>query len=312
MTLQNKIEELKSYMTIDYGELITNLENFIKEYTKKLDREGVIIGLSGGLDSAVVAALCERALGSDEVLAMIMPETDSKKENVEDAISFARELNIETKLIDITKYLKVIGAHKLFPLNKIPLSKGIKEGIVKKSYKFFEKKDGETPFSTGLSGLSDAKFNSYIKKTNAYYRAKHRIRMVLLYLYGEIENRLIVGAANKTEYKIGFFVKHGCDDAADIMPIINLYKTQVRELAKYLKIPSKIIEKAPSPDILPGLNDEETIGLSYESLDLILLALEKGWQTEEISDSFQIDNKKVEYVKNLIEKSEHMRKVYAP
>ncbi|MDI3473747.1 MAG: synthase [Candidatus Woesearchaeota archaeon] len=136
--------------------------------------------------------------------------------------------------------------------------------------------------------------------------------MVLLHLYGELENRLIVGAANKTEYKIGFFVKHGCDDAADIMPIINLYKTQVRELAKYLKIPSKILEKAPSPDILPGLNDEETIGLSYESLDMILLALEKGWQSSEISDSLQIDNKKVEYVKNLIKKSEHMRQVYSP
>lgn len=312
MTLQNKLEELKSYLDVDYETLTLDLENFIKEYTKKLDREGVMIGLSGGLDSAVVAALCERALGSDKVLALIMPEADSKKENVEDAISFARELNIEIKLIDITKYLKVIGAHKLFPLNKIPLSKGIKENIVKKSYKFFEKKDEETPFSTGLSGLSNAKFNSYIKKTNAYYRAKHRIRMVLLYLYGELENRLIVGAANKSEYKIGFFVKHGCDDAADIMPIINLYKTQVRGLAKYLQIPSKIIEKAPSPDILPGLTDEETIGLSYESLDLILLALEKGWQISEISDSLHIDNKKVEYVKNLIEKSEHMRKVYAP
>ncbi|MDI3473748.1 MAG: synthase [Candidatus Woesearchaeota archaeon] len=148
MTLQNKLEELKSYMSIDSEALTILLENFIKEYTKKLDREGVVIGLSGGLDSAVTAAICERALGSDKVLALIMPEADSKKENVEDAISFAEELNIETRLIDITKYLKVIGAYRLFPLNKLPLSKGIKEGIVKKSYKFFEKQGEETPFFT--------------------------------------------------------------------------------------------------------------------------------------------------------------------
>jgi NAD+ synthase len=123
---------------------------------------------------------------------------------------------------------------------------------------------------------------------------------------------LVAGAANKSEYQIGYFVKHGCDDATDIMPLLNLYKTQVRELARYLDIPSRIIEKPPSPDILPGIIDEEAIGIPYEKLDLILLALDKGWEIVEIAQALEIEEKEVRDVKNLIQKSEHMRKLYVP
>jgi NAD+ synthase len=138
------------------------------------------------------------------------------------------------------------------------------------------------------------------------------MRMVLLYLYGEIENRLVVGAANKSEYLIGYFVKHGCDDATDIMPLLNLYKTQVRDLARFLNIPSRIIEKPPSPDIVPGIVDEDVIGIPYEKLDLILLALEKGWEGVEIAKALDIEEERVVFVKNLAKKSEHMRKIYSP
>ncbi|GAH10715.1 unnamed protein product [marine sediment metagenome] len=99
----------------------------------------------------------------------------------------------------------------------------------------------------------------------------------------------MVGAANKSEYKIGYFVKHGCDDATDIMPLLNLYKTQVRELARYLNIPTRIIKKPSSPDVMPGLADgEEVIRISYEKMDLILLALEKGWKLSDIAKFFKI------------------------
>jgi len=136
--------------------------------------------------------------------------------------------------------------------------------------------------------------------------------MLLLYFYGELENRLVIGAANKTEYKIGFFVKHGCDAAVDAMPLLNLYKTQIRKLARYLNVPSKIIEKQPSPDIIPGIDDEQVLTIPYEKLDLILLALDEGWDTCEIAYVLKIDEKKVIEVKNLIEASEYMRKVFHP
>ncbi len=306
-----KLKNLKSEIKIRPEELAPSLENFIRVYTKKLEREGTILGLSGGIDSAVVAALCKRAVGSEKTLALIMPEKDSKKEHIKDALNLANELKIETRLIDITPYLKKLGTYKLFPLNKLLFLEKLKGTLVEKAYSFYQRKTGETPFSASILGFKDKEFDAYLKKGNAYYRIKHRLRMLLLYLYAELENKLVVGAANKSEYKIGFFVKHGCDAAVDIMPLLNLYKTQVRELAEYLNIPSRIIEKPPSPDIIPGLTDEKAITIPYEKLDLILLALEKGWKISEIADALEIKEKQIIEVQNLIQKSEHMRKIYS-
>jgi NAD+ synthase len=312
MNDKTELKNLKSQMKIDPEKLSHSLENFTKEYMEKLEREGVILGLSGGIDSAVVAALCKRAVGSERTLALIMPEKDSKEEHVKDALNFAKELGIEARLIDITPYLKELEVYKLAPLSRIPILNRLRGPLVKKAYRYYERKTGETPFSASITGLKNKEYGSFISKRSAYYRIKHRLRMVLLYLYGELQNRLVVGTANKSEYQIGYFVKHGCDDATDIMPLLNLYKTQVRELAQYLNIPSRIIEKPPSPDIIPGIIDEEAIGIPYEKLDLILLALEKGWEIIEIAKTLEMEEKQVMYVKNLIQKSEHMRKIYAP
>ncbi len=300
-------------MKIETEKVALSLESFIREYNDKLEREGVILGLSGGVDSAVVAALCERALGPEKILALIMPEKDSKKEHIQDAFKFAGELGIEAKLVDITPYLERLGVYKLFPLDKFFSLGRLKGALVRKAYQFYERKTGKLPFLESLSGFKDKEYSSYLAKGNAYYRAKHRLRMILLYLYGELENRLVVGAANKSEYKIGYFVKYGCDDATDIMPLRNLYKTQVRELARYLNVPARIIEKSPSPDVMPGLaDDEEVIRISYEKLDLILLALEKGWKISDIVKTLGVEQDEIIYIKNLMQRSEHMRKNYAP
>ncbi|MGQ9631859.1 MAG: NAD(+) synthase [bacterium] len=310
MNPDDRLKELKSRMEIEAETLSHSLEDSIRRCVEKLEREGVILGLSGGVDSAVVAALCKRAVGPEKTLALIMPDKDSKKEHIEDAMNFAGELNIETKSIDISPHLERLGVYKLFPLNKLPLPEKLKEALVKKAYIFYEERADENPFSASILGFKDKEYSSYLKKVSAYYRIKHRLRMVLLYLYGELENKLVVGAANKTEYNIGYFVKYGCDHSVDIMPLLNLYKTQVRELAQYLNIPPRIVEKPPSPDIIPGIVDEEAIGIPYEKLDLILLALEKGWGASEIADVLKIEERKVIYVKSLIQRSEHMRKIY--
>jgi len=310
---KNFLKKLKAEMEITPEKATLSLENFIREYTDKLEREGVILGLSGGIDSAVIAVLCVRALGPKKTFALIMPEKDSKKEHTQDALNLARELSIETKLVDITPYLEELGVYKLFPLDKILSLGKLKGALVKKAYRFYGRKTGKLPFLESLSGFKDKEYSPYLAKGNAYYRVKHRLRMILLYLYGELENRLVVGAANKSEYKIGYFVKHGCDDATDIMPLLNLYKTQVRELARYLNIPAKIIEKPPSPDVMPGLAaDEEVMSISYEKMDLILLALEKSWKVSDIVKALEIEKDEVVYIKNLMQKSEHMRKIYKP
>jgi len=312
MSFASKIDSLKSQMTIEPERLSLSLERFIREHVGKLEREGAILGLSGGVDSAVVATLCKRAIGAENTLALIMPDKDSKKEHIRDALSFAQQLNIRTKLIDLSPYLKRLGTYDLFTLNKLPLPPKLRGILTKRAYQFYHRKTGESAFSASLLGFKDKEFGSYLRRSNAYYRIKHRLRMVMLYLYADLENKLVVGAANKTEYRIGFFVKHGCDDAADIMPILNLYKTQVRQLARFLDIPSGIIEKPPSPDIIPGIIDEEAIGIPYEKLDLILLALENGWEKSDIAKFLEVNAEEVAYVNSLAEKSEHMRKLYIP
>jgi len=307
------LEKLKAEMKIEPEKVALSLGNFIREYTDKLEREGVILGLSGGIDSAVIVALCVRALGPRKTFALIMPEKDSKKEHTKDALNFAQELGIQAKLVDITPYLEELGVYKLFPLDKFLSWGRLKGTLVRKAYHFYERKTGKLPFLESLLGFKDKEYSSYLARGNAYYRAKHRLRMILLYLYGEMENRLVVGAANKSEYKIGYFVKHGCDDATDIMPLLNLYKTQVRELGRYLNIPARIIEKPPSPDVMPGFaDDEEVMSISYEKMDLILLALEKGWKLSDIVKTPGVEEDEVIYIKNLIQKSEHMRKIFIP
>ena len=306
------MEDLKSQMEMNPSQGALSLENFIREHVDKLERDGVILGLSGGIDSAVVAELCKRAVGPERTLALLMPEKDSEKEHVQDALDFGKGLGIETRLINITPYLKKMGIYKFAPLSAVPFSRKLRGFLIKKLIHYYEGRTGEHPFSASMVGLKGKEFGSFISHKVAYYRIKHRMRMILLYYYGEIENRLVVGSANKSEYEIGYFVKHGCDDATDIMPLINLYKTQVRDLARYLNIPSRIIEKPPSPDVLPGIIDEEAIGIPYEKLDLILLALEKGWEGDEITKVLGIEEKKIIYVKNLVQKSEHMRKLYVP
>lgn len=299
-------------MEIDPARVTCLLTEFIATKVQELEREGVVLGLSGGIDSAVVAALCRKAVGPEKITALIMPEKDSREEHLQDALSLAADLDIKAKVISLTPWLKEVGAYRLFAFNKLSFLGKPQGKIIRSAYNYYQRKTGETPFAASLLGLKDKDFASYLKTGNAYYRLKHRLRMVLLYLHGELENKLVVGAANKSEYKIGFFVKHGCDDAADVMPLLDLYKTQVRVLACYLEIPARIIDKAPSPDILPGINDEEAIGLSYRELDLILLALEKGWKEPEISRVLAVEKEKVHYVKSLTQRSAHMRQTYFP
>jgi NAD+ synthase len=304
-------EDLVRLMRIDAGAVSRSLEEFIRENVRKLEREGVILGLSGGIDSAVAAALCARAVGPQRTLALVMPDRDSARNHVRDALDYARELGIEARLIDITPSLRKLGLYRLFFLHKLPIPKKVKESLAHKAHAYFEGRTGRTPFAAALRGIRDAEFDSYLKRSTAYYRAKHRLRMVLLYLHAEVGNRLVVGAANKTESLIGFFVKHGCDQAADVMPLLGLFKTQVRQLARHLGIPPRIIEKAPSPDIVPGITDEQAIGMPYERLDLILLALERKWDIPEIALTLGIPEGEVRQVSDLNARSAHMRTVYA-
>lgn len=291
-------------LTIDAASLAAQLEEFIRVGVDNLQREGAVVGLSGGIDSAVVAALAARALGPEKVLALLMPDRDSARASKRDALKLAQGLGIRHKTIGLTKFLLLIGIYWKLPLWLLGLRR-FQAKLVSRYHDSFVKEWGESPFAAimvGTKGLPGPLVNQAV----AYHRVKGRLRMILLYYYAELENFLVLGTCNRTEKAIGFFVKYG-DAAADIAPLEFLYKTQVRQLAAFLEIPEEILSKPPSPDLLPGITDEYAIGLSYETLDEILWRLEEGFDTEEIAGTLDLERDVVDYVRELTQHSAHMR-----
>ncbi|HID93405.1 MAG TPA: NAD(+) synthase, partial [bacterium (Candidatus Stahlbacteria)] len=282
------VDELK----IDAEKVAKQAVDFIKDRVKAFRRNGVIFGLSGGLDSSCIAGLCARAIDKEKILGLIMPERDSSPSSSEDAERVAEVFDIKTLTIDLTPILEKFGLYELLPIPEGLLNHKLWAAIAKGSYRVFPK--SISPFVGGLLGTR----RSWLRQVAAYYRIKHRVRMVNLYYHAERNNYLVVGTSNKTESMTGLFVKYG-DGAADIMPIASLYKTQVKALAEYLGVPKVIIEKKPTPDLIPGMTDELVLGLPYEKIDLILLGLEKGMNEYAIAKELNIRRGAIEYIKKL-------------
>ncbi len=139
-----------------------------------------------------------------------------------------------------------------------------------------------------------------------YGNVKARLRMLLTYFFANMENKIVVGTSNKSELLTGFFTKYG-DGGVDIMPLADLYKTQIRQLAPHLKIPERIITKPPSPGFWPGQTDEEELGISYDYLDLILYYWENNYSLKEISDSLKTPLSKIEEIIQRVNSNEHKR-----
>jgi len=293
-------------LAIDVVAVTRQLEDFIAETVDRLQREGAVVGLSGGIDSAVVAALAVRALGPERVLGLVLPERDSAPESKRFALRLARELGIRCRTVGLTTLLLLMGVYWQVPLWLLP-TRHLKAVMVRRYYQQFSQQlgEGETPFSAVMVGTRGLE-GPWLNQTVAYHRAKVRLRMVLLYYYAELNNLLVLGTANKTELSVGFFVKYG-DAAADAAPLATLYKTQVRALAAHLGVPREIIARPPSPDILPGLTDEGAIELDYETLDQVLWRLERGLDTGTIAAELKLPLNQVRYVEMLTHRSRHLR-----
>jgi NAD+ synthase len=291
-------------LTIDAASLAAQIEAFIRVGVDNLQREGAVVGLSGGIDSAVVAALAAKALGPEKVLALLMPDRDSAQTSKRDALKLARRLGIRTKTIGLTKFLFLMGIYWKLPLWLLGLRR-FQSKLVRRYHDSFVREMGERPFAAILMGTKGLQ-GPWLNQAVAYHRVKGRLRAILLYYYAELKNLLVLGTCNRTEKAIGFFVKYG-DAAADIAPLESLYKTQVRQLAAFLEISEEILSKPPSPDLLPGITDEYAIGLSYETLDEILWRLEEGIATEKIARTLGLERDAVDYVQELMRRSAPMR-----
>ena len=292
----------KNYLLkLDFEESRKKIIDFIRKYVRVLKKQGAVVGSSGGIDSALVLRLCVDALGPDKVIAVMLPERDSDPGHITDAKKFADDLGVKIIYKKITRLLNSIGIYSLYPPTLF-FKRSFIEKYADKKRKDLSLRLQKDMFIANLEGSDDTE----LSKGRAFYRAKHRLRSTILFYYSELYNYLLVGCANKSEWLTGFFVKYG-DSIADIMPIISLYKTQVFGLAKYLGLPDYLLEKAPSPDLVPGLNDEEALGISYKKLDLILASIEKGYPVDRIIQISGVTEEEIERVSTYIEKSDYLR-----
>jgi NAD+ synthase len=249
---------------MNFSEVETRISRFIKEYVSNSQAKGVVLGLSGGIDSATIAALCSKALGSENVLALLLPEGETRNQkDIDDAKAIAEQFNIETQMVDMT-----------------PIVNNFYEAIP-----IFDQSDR-------------------VCKGNI----KARTRMIILYYYANKLNKIVCGSSDKSETLMGYFTKWG-DGAADMAPIMDLYKTQVRKLAIHLGIPKSIAMKPSTPALWPNQSAEGELGIKYDTLDLILYGLERFMPTEEIASQIDIHQDLVEKVKSRWLDNEHKRRM---
>ncbi len=283
-------------LEIDCESEAKRIEDFISGVVRNSGKDGLILGLSGGLDSSVVAVLAVKALGSENVLALLMPERDSSKESVDDALLLCQQFGIRHDLIDIEPALRELHCYDNMPSKLVRLRSSARYAV--KAFPALARKG----YLSSLKGEGHREFREFI----AFYRIKHRLRMVMIFHEAERLNMLAASCANRTEFEVGFFVKYG-DDSGDIAPIKHLYKMQVFQLAEYLGVPDAIIDKKPSPDLFAGVADEEIMGIDYGTLDSILYCISSGDTPGDIVSKLNVSEKKVRFVLDAIEASEPLR-----
>jgi NAD+ synthase len=232
---------------------------FMARHVEAAQAEGVVLGMSGGLDSAVVAALAVRALGKRKVLCVMMPAPGSDPRDEADA-------RLACKALGVTPVLRPVGA--------------LLEG-----------------FERSLAGRPDKAVRG---------NATARARMMVLYAEAQPRRFLVCGTGNKSELLTGYFTKHG-DGGVDLQPIGDLYKTQVRRLARHLGVPKAIVDKPPSAGLHPGQTDEKDLGMSYERLDAVLRGMELNHPHEAIARKTGLPPALVAKVEALVRRTEHKR-----
>ena len=309
----------RDVLRIDCEKVTGEIVRFVQKVISDRLRKGVVVGLSGGIDSSVAAALCVKALGREKVLGLILPEKESSPVSSSYAQLLATRLGIETETVDISPILQVLGVYekreavvkRIFPefdsshTFRLVLPQDILE---RERLNIFSLEIMDTEGRRKSKRLNSKDYLELMAATDM----KQRTRMTLLYYYAEKSNYVVMGTTNKSEVIQGFFVKYG-DGGVDAEPIAHLYKMQIYQLAEWLGIPEEIIRRTPSPDTFSfEVSDKEFyFCIPYEELDLLLYAWENGIPRDEVKRELKLSDEQVSRVISDIERkyrvTEHLR-----
>ena len=293
-----------SLVKIDAERAVSAIETCIQRETTGHSSEGVIIGLSGGLDSAVLTALTVRALGKEQVHVYHLYDRESRKLPRQRAKLVANWLGLALEVENIEPALKEKQIYQPLIMRLTSLS-GSLNRLLATGYRCL---CGETCFGTTLHkgklashGLGRFFYNHVSRHIDAAASARHIYRRELLEKVAKEKDCLLLGAANRSEFLTGWFVKGGIDDVP-LSPLVGIYKTQVRQIAEYLAVPEEIRTQAPSPDMVKGVSDEYGLCVAYSTLDVILDGVERDLTDEQIAAA-GIDRQQISRFRKIVELS---------
>jgi len=312
----------KDILTItNIEEVVDKICNKLKEdVLKRFKRYGAVIGISGGIDSSVTLALAVRALGSERVFGIMLPEMDSSSESELLARQLAAKFNVNNVIENISGALDGFGCYKrrdeavkrVVPSYNPETDKMkvvIPKDFINKSLPPVHYVS--VTFNDGTEMVERLPLKEYLQIVAAS-NFKQRSRMSMLYYYGESMHYCVIGTPNKHEVQQGFFVKNG-DSGADVMPISNLYKTQVYQIGEYLGVTEEILKRTPTSDTYSAEQSQEEFffQMPFKTMDLLWYGYENNYDPNEVASVLEMSREEVEKVfKNFsrkIQTTEYLR-----
>jgi NAD+ synthase len=293
----------KTVLDIDAPRVAAEIEAAIRSQVTTLRRRGIVVGLSGGIDSSVVTSLAVRALGAARVHVLLMPERDSSSESLTLGRLLTEKLGVSVTVENIAPALEALGCYSrqdeairtVFPeyaagyKSKVTLPSILDSDRLNISELTIETPTGERK----TARMPAAAYLQIVAATNF----KQRVRKMMEYYHADRLNYVVAGTPNRLEYDQGFFVKQG-DGAADIKPIAHLYKTQVYALAEFAGVPDEILRRPPTTDTfsLPQTQEEFYFALPYDKMDLCLYGRNHGLPAAEVGAAVGLTAEQVERV----------------
>lgn len=290
-------------LQIDAAQVVETISRRLRHLLSRiLHRRGMVVAISGGVDSAVCSALAVRAIGRDRVFGLLLPEQDSSPTSLLRGRLVVEQLGIAHEIQDVTAALTALGCYQrrdesiraIFPdytsawQNKIVIAGGRQGG-----FNYFKLVVQDPHGNIRQARLDVKNYLNIVAATNY----KQRVRKIVEYYHAERLHYAVVGTPNRLEYDLGFFVKNG-DGAADIKPIAHLFKTQVYALARYLELPAEICSATPSTDTYSMVQgqDEFYFTLPYAQMDVALFAHNNGYPAASLVDELGLAPDQAEFI----------------